>query len=124
MRYFQDNYRAKYYAIINVNVKIINCQRVYERSVVTVLAEEKKMLFARIGGKVAYYRKMRGLTQISLAEQIHVSRGVISRLEGGRYNNNISLGLLVDVAEALDVELSLLLEFDEKEKKTWWGNAN
>lgn len=89
-----------------------------------MLAEEKKMLFTRIGGKVAYYRKMRGLTQISLAEQIHVSRGVISRLEGGRYNSNISLGLLVDVAEALDIELSLLLEFDEKEKKTWWGNAN
>lgn len=81
-----------------------------------MLEADKAIVFRQIGGKVAYYRKLRNLTQVELARKIRVSSSVISRLERGKYNNNVPMGLLIDVAEALNLDFALLVEFDGKEK--------
>lgn len=86
-----------------------------------VLEADKALVFRQIDGKVAYYRKLRNLTQVELARKIRVSSSVISRLERGKYNNNIPMGLLMDVAEALELDFTLLVEFDQKEKTSLLG---
>jgi len=64
---------------------------------------------------------MRDLTQEALAEKIHISRSSIGRIERGKYNHNISLSLLMDIADGLGIELSMLVRFDEQENKIWWS---
>lgn len=84
---------------------------------------DKDIVVRQIGGKIAYYRKLRGLSQVQLAEKVMVSSSVISRLERGKYSENIAIGLLMDIADALDIDYLLLLTFDEAEKRIWWGNT-
>lgn len=62
-----------------------------------------------IGQCVALYRKDRGLTQKELAQKICCSSSVISRIERGKYNRNISVALLFTIAMALRVKLIDLL---------------
>lgn len=80
---------------------------------------KKAILYKQIGAKIAYYRKMRDLTQEALAQKIHISRSSIGRIERGKYNHNISLSLLMDIADGLGIELSMLVCFDEQENKIW-----
>lgn len=84
---------------------------------------DKDILARQIGGKVAYYRKLREISQVQLAEKVMVNSSVISRLERGKYGENISVGFLMDIADALDIDYLLLLTFDEAEKRIWWGEA-
>lgn len=73
-------------------------------------------IYKQIGNKVAYYRKLRDLTQEELARQIHVSISALSKVERGGYNNNIPLSLLILIAEELHIELSTLVTFNKDEK--------
>lgn len=88
-----------------------------------MLEDNKARIFRQIGLRVAYYRKLRGLTQLELARKAQISISVIGRLERGKYNKNIPMGLLIDVAAALEVEYSLLVA-DVPVPGTWWGNAD
>lgn len=80
---------------------------------------DKEELFRHIGARIAYYRKLRKLTQTELAGRANISRSSIARIEQGRYNHNISLAILLDIADGLEVDYLTLLTFDEKEKRTW-----
>ena len=73
-------------------------------------------MYKQIGNKVAYYRKMRNLTQDELADRVNISVSSISKLERGKYNNNIPLSMLIMIAEGLRIDVSLLVTFDEREK--------
>ena len=73
-------------------------------------------MYKQIGNKVAYYRKMRNLTQDELADRVNISVNSISKLERGKYNNNIPLSMLIMIAEGLKIDVSLLVTFDEREK--------
>ena len=84
----------------------------------------KDIIFKEIGGKVAYYRKLRGLTQENLASIAHISQSSVGRIERGRYNHNIPMSVLMDIADALGIDFSLLITFDEKEKNIWWKNQH
>ena len=44
-------------------------------------------MYKQIGNKVAYYRKLRNLTQDQLADRVSISVSSISKLERGKYNN-------------------------------------
>ena len=81
---------------------------------------EKEILFRQIGAKIAYYRTLRGLTQEQLASRINVNKSTIGRIERGKYNHNISVSILMDIAEGLHVDLALFFTFSEQEKKMWW----
>ena len=62
--------------------------------------------FFYIGRKVAAYRKRQGFTQLQLAQAIHRSRSTIYRIEKGIYNQNISLSILLDIADALRIHVT------------------
>ena len=71
--------------------------------------------YKQIGRKVAYYRQLRNLTQEELAKRINISTSSLGKIERGKYNNNISLSMLMLIAEGLKIGLTMLVNFDESE---------
>jgi len=71
--------------------------------------------YRQIGLKVAYYRKLRGLTQEQLAEAIDKSPAFIGHVEAPNINKAISLDTLFDIAAALDVSAYKFLLFEDKD---------
>lgn len=69
--------------------------------------QEYKML----GLNIAYYRKLKGLTQLQLAELANISRTHMSNIEAPNMPTSISLDTLMDLADALDIPVSSLLTF-------------
>ena len=69
--------------------------------------------YRQIGLKIAYYRKLRGLTQEELAERVGLTPAFIGHLEAPNVMKALSLDTLFDIAEALDIPFSNFLEFDE-----------
>ena len=63
---------------------------------------------------------MRGLKQEELAKMAHVSQSVLSRIESGKYNETLSVPTLFDIADGLQIDMSLLVSFNEVEKQMWW----
>lgn len=85
---------------------------------------DKDTVFKQIGAKVSYYRNIRHLTQKELAILAHVSVSSIGRIERGRYNHNVPMSILIDIANGLRIDISLLVTFEEKEKEIWWEEEN
>lgn len=84
----------------------------------------KMIIFKQVGAKIAYYRTLRGLTQVQLAHSINISPDTIGKVERGKYNKNISLSLLLDIANGLKIDVVLLLTFSEQDKQMWWEDVN
>lgn len=80
----------------------------------------KQILFKQIGAKIAYYRTLRDLSQKELAKRSCISESTLSRIERGQYNDNVSLSLLIDIADGLQIDLTLLVTFSDMEKQMWW----
>lgn len=70
--------------------------------------------YRQIGLKIAYYRKLRGLTQEELAEQIGMTPAFIGHLEAPNICKAMSMDTLFDIAEALEVSPYRFLMFDEE----------
>ena len=68
--------------------------------------------YRQIGLKIAYYRKLRGLTQEELAEQVGLTPAFIGHLEAPNLPKALSLDTLFDIASALDVNPQKFLDFD------------
>ena len=66
-----------------------------------------------IGLNIAYYRKLKGITQLQLAELIDISRTHMSNIEAPKMPTSISLDTLMDIADALEVPVSCLLNFEK-----------
>ena len=79
----------------------------------------RDIFYRQIGAKIAYYRTLYGMEQSQLAEKIHISQSTLSRIERGKYGENISIAMLLDIAEGLDLDPSLLTTFTGLEKKMW-----
>lgn len=69
--------------------------------------------YRQIGLKVAYFRKLRGLTQEELAEQVGLTPAYIGHIEAPNITKAISLDTLFDIAEALDVLPHRFLTFED-----------
>ena len=69
--------------------------------------------YRQIGLKIAYYRKLRGLTQEELAEQVGLTPAFIGHLEAPNISKALSLDSLFDIAAALDVAPHKFLNFEE-----------
>lgn len=69
--------------------------------------------YLQLGLKIAYYRKLRGLTQEQLAEKIERTPAFIGHVEAPNINKAISLDTLFDIATILDVPVYKFLMFDE-----------
>ena len=75
----------------------------------SVYAEQDR----QIGLKIAYYRKLRGLTQEELAEQVGLTPAYIGHLEAPNISKALSLDTLFDIATALDVAPQKFLAFED-----------
>lgn len=68
--------------------------------------------YQQIGLKIAYYRKLRGLTQEQLAEKTDKTPAFIGHVEAPNINKAISLDTLFDIARALEISPYKLLIFE------------
>ncbi|MCF0122195.1 MAG: helix-turn-helix transcriptional regulator [Lachnospiraceae bacterium] len=64
-----------------------------------------------LGLTIAYDRKTRGITQVKLAEIFHSNRTHMSNIEASNSRTFISLNRLFDIAGALDIPATNLLDF-------------
>ena len=69
--------------------------------------------YRQIGLKIAYYRKLRGLTQEELAEQVGLTPAYIGHLEAPNISKALSLDTLFDIAAVLDVAPQKCLTFED-----------
>ena len=74
-----------------------------------------KKRYIQIGLKIAYYRKLNGLTQESLAEKLNISPGYLSQVETPSFVQPISLKLLFAIANIFNIPPYKLLLFDDEE---------
>ena len=72
-----------------------------------------KEQYRQIGLKIAYYRKLRGLTQEELAEQVGVTPAFIGHLEAPNISKALSLDTLFDIAAVLEVPSHKFLCFED-----------
>ena len=70
--------------------------------------------YKTIGLNIAYYRKLRGLTQMQLAERINISRTHMSNIEAPNSHTSISLEVLLSIASVLEIPAHKLLVFPEE----------
>ena len=68
--------------------------------------------FIALGLKIGYVRRQRGMTQQQLAERAGISIGFLSQIEAPNLAVGLSLATLFEIAKALDIPASKLLEFD------------
>lgn len=73
-----------------------------------LVEQEQEDMKAGVARQFVYYRKLRGLTQDELAQRVGVSRTNITRFEKGSYNPSVEM--MVKVAAALDLRVSITLE--------------
>jgi len=63
-----------------------------------------------LGLNIALYRKKKKLTQEALAEMVGISRTHLSNIEATNIEKSLSLDVLYDIADALDIEVGKLFE--------------
>ena len=75
-----------------------------------MMEHEFEQEFRMLGLKIAYYRKVKNLTQEQLVEKLGTSTSYIGSIESRTYKP-ISLTTLFRIAKVLDVPASKFLEF-------------
>lgn len=75
--------------------------------------DKRKQEYKMIGLNIAYYRKLKGFTQLQLAESVNISRTHMSNIEAPNMPTSISLETLMDIADTLGVPVELLLHFNQ-----------
>ena len=83
---------------------------------VTPITSDCKKELQFIGLRMAYFRKMRNMTQAQLAEKVSINKNYLSQIESGSTSKAISLPLLIQISKALDVELAILVDLNDLEK--------
>lgn len=74
------------------------------------IANEEK--YNRIGLNIAYQRKLKKLTQIQLAEKVGISRTHMSNIEAPNMITPISLEVIFNIADTLEVPVETFFKFE------------
>ncbi|WBW49305.1 helix-turn-helix transcriptional regulator [Peptoniphilus equinus] len=77
---------------------------------------KREHILLRIGQNIRSYRKQKHLTLYELSEKLNISHVTIQKYETGKIEPNITM--LLEIANALDVQLSDLLNIDVNIKVT------
>lgn len=77
------------------------------------MKEQFKNEYLQLGLKIAYYRKLKGYTQESLAETIDRSAAFIGHVEAPNIKKSVSLDTLFAISKALDVPVYKFFQFEE-----------
>jgi transcriptional regulator with XRE-family HTH domain len=67
--------------------------------------------YYRLGLNIAYQRKLKKLTQSQLAEKIGISRTHMSNIEAPNMLTPISLEVVFNIADALEIPVDVLFKF-------------
>ncbi len=70
--------------------------------------------YKMLGLNIAYYRKVKGLSQIELADMVGISRTHISRIEAKNMDSSFSLSVVFDIADVLGIDVVQLFDFSRK----------
>lgn len=62
-------------------------------------------LYKTIGENIKIYRKQAKLTQVQLAEQAQISLSYLSKIEADNCNKSLSISVLNQIANVLDVDI-------------------
>lgn len=68
--------------------------------------------YKQLGLKIAYYRKLSGMSQLTLSEKINVSRTYMSNIESPTDRTNPTMNVIYSIAKTLNVPLSKLFDTD------------
>ena len=63
-------------------------------------------LYHIIGANIKYYREQAKLTQVQLAEEAQISISYLSKIEAAGCDKSLSISVLNQIANVLDVEIS------------------
>ncbi len=76
--------------------------------------------YRMLGLNIAYYRKIRNMTQLQLAEKIGISRTHISNIEAPNVPTSISVDVIFRISRVLKITPARLLSFpfDDTDKDT------
>ena len=66
--------------------------------------------YKRLGLKISYYRKVKGMTQEQLAEELGKRLSFIGAVEAPNIDRTISLDTLFDISDVLEIPASKLLD--------------
>lgn len=72
--------------------------------------------YKMIGLNISYYRKLKGYTQLELADRVNISRTHISNIEAPNMHTSISLEVLLSIAKELNIPAYKLLITPTEEK--------
>lgn len=78
------------------------------------MKQEHAEKYRQIGLKIAYYRKLRGLTQEELAERVGLTPAFIGHIEAPNISKAISMDTLFDIAALLEIPPSRFLLFEDE----------
>jgi len=67
----------------------------------------------QIGLRIAYFRKLKRLTQADLATILNINKTYLSQIECGLGNKSVSLPLLIRISEKLDIPLAKLVDIEK-----------
>ena len=67
--------------------------------------------YKKLGLNIAYYRKLRGLSQSQLSERINISRTHMSRIETA--DCAVSLDVIFNICNELNITPNKLFDFKE-----------
>ena len=70
---------------------------------------KNKDRFIQLGVAIAALRKLRGMSQEKLAEKANISRSLVSTIEAPGIANGFSLEVFFDIADALEIDPSDLI---------------
>lgn len=65
-----------------------------------------------MGLNIAKQRKLKKITQAQLAETVGISRTYISNIEAPNITTSVSLEVLFNIADVLEIPVSTLLDFN------------
>lgn len=68
-----------------------------------------KQKYRLLGLNIAYYRKLNGYTQESLAEKLDIDRTTVSKIELA--NAGVSLDVIFDIADLFEIPVEKLFVF-------------
>lgn len=68
--------------------------------------------YRKIGLKISYYRKLKGMTQEQLAEEIDKNTSFLAAIEAPNVSRTASLDTLFDIASVLEIPIYKLFKDD------------
>ena len=63
-----------------------------------------------LGLNVAYYRKLKGLSQSQLAERLFISRNHLSRIEAPKGVKSFSIDVIFEIADILGKRKKIIIQ--------------